>query len=247
MSDSIPNLLIYFILAGALVAYFIFRKKESASGLSEEMADVQNAAADGFGASEQIFPPSKEFVAKARVKGMDGYKKLYKESIDNPEKFWADEAKELTWFEPWTKVLDESKKPFFKWFVNGKTNISYNCIDAQIKKGLGDKVAIVFEGEPTQNGTATEVRRITYKELLVEVSRFANVLKELGLKKGDTVAIYMPMVPELAFAVLACARIGVVHSVVFGGFPQSLFVIVSTMLNPKPSLQWMEVIAAENS
>ncbi|NBX70149.1 MAG: acetate--CoA ligase, partial [Proteobacteria bacterium] len=187
------------------------------------MADVQNAVADGFGASEQIFSPKADFVAKARVKGMDGYRKLYKHSIDNPEKFWGDEAKELSWFEPWTKVLDESKKPFFKWFVNGKTNIAYNCLDAQIKKGLGDKVAIVFEGEPTQNGSATEVRRITYKELLVEVSRFANVLKELGLKKGDTVAIYMPMVPEGVYAMLACTRIGAIHSVVFGGFsPDSI-------------------------
>jgi len=218
MSDPLTNLFIFLIIAGISIVYFIFRKKSTSSGLSEEIADVQNAAAEGFGASEQVFPPSAEFVAKARVKGMDGYKRLYRESIDHPEKFWADEAKELTWFEPWTKVLDESKKPFFKWFVDGKTNISYNCIDAQIKKGLGDKVAIVFEGEPTQNGAATEVRRITYKELLIEVSRFANVLKELGLQKGDTVAIYMPMVPELAFAVLACARIGVVHSVVFGGF-----------------------------
>ncbi|NBX01742.1 acetyl-coenzyme A synthetase, partial [bacterium] len=182
------------------------------------MADVKKAASEGFGDSEQVFPPSAEFVAKARVKGMDGYQKLYRRSIDDPEGFWGDEAKELTWFEPWTKVIDESKKPFFRWFVDGKTNIAYNCLDAQIAKGLGDKVAIVFEGEPTTNGEADEIRRITYRELLKEVSRFANVLKNLGLKKGDTVAIYMPMVPELAIAVLACARIGVVHSVVFGGF-----------------------------
>ncbi|HAZ65867.1 MAG TPA: acetyl-coenzyme A synthetase, partial [Opitutae bacterium] len=89
--------------------------------------------------------------------------------------FWSDEAKNLHWFKPWTKVLDESKKPFFKWFVDGKTNLAYNCLDAQIAKGLGDKVAIVFEGEPTQDGKATEVRRITYRELHRGVSRFANV------------------------------------------------------------------------
>ncbi|NBV79652.1 MAG: acetyl-coenzyme A synthetase, partial [Verrucomicrobia bacterium] len=141
---------------------------------------------------------------------MDGYNKLYRRSIDDPEGFWADEAKELTWFEPWTKVLDESKKPFFKWFVGGKTNIAYNCLDAQIAKGLGDKVAIVFEGEPTKEGQATEIRRLTYRELHAEVCRFANVLKGLGLVKGDTVAVYMPMVPELAIAVLACARLGIV-------------------------------------
>jgi acetyl-CoA synthetase len=179
MSDSIPHLALYLVLVAAFIAYFIFRKKSTQSGLSEEMADVKNAAAEGFGASEQVFPPSKDFVSKARVKGMDGYRKLYQQSINHPEEFWTNEAKELTWFEPWTKVLDESKKPFFKWFVNGKTNISYNCIDAQIKKGLGDKVAIVFEGEPTQGGEPTEVRRITYKELLIEVSRFANVLKRI--------------------------------------------------------------------
>ena len=201
----------------AFSTYLILRRQRPATVLNEEMNDVKQAAAEGFSASHEIFPPSADFVAKARVKGMAGYQKLYRRSIDDPEGFWADEAKELTWFEPWTKVLDESKKPFFKWFVGGKTNIAYNCIDAQIAKGLGEKVAIVFEGEPTPGGVA-EIRKITYRELLSEVSRFANVLKSLDLKKGDTVAIYMPMVPELAFAVLACARIGVVHSVVFGGF-----------------------------
>ncbi len=201
----------------AFATYLILRRQRPETAINEEMSDVKQAAAEGFSASEEIFPPSADFVAKARVKGMAGYQKLYRRSIDDPEGFWADEAKELTWFEPWTKVLDESKKPFFKWFVGGKTNLAYNCIDAQIAKGLGEKVAIVFEGEPTPGGVA-EIRKITYRELLAEVSRFANVLKSLDLKKGDTVAIYMPMVPELAFAVLACARIGVVHSVVFGGF-----------------------------
>ena len=216
--DSYPLVLILAILV-AFSIYLILRKRRKAlTEVNEEIADVQQAASEGFSASEKVFPPSADFVSKARVKGMDGYNKLYRRSIDDPEGFWADEAKELTWFEPWTKVLDESKKPFFKWFVGGKTNIAYNCLDAQIAKGLGEKVAIVFEGEPTKDGQATDIRRLTYRELHAEVCRFANVLKGLGLVKGDTVAVYMPMVPELTIAVLACARLGIVHSVVFGGF-----------------------------
>lgn len=214
-----PFLILALAILVAFAIYLILKAKPAASTeVSEEIADVMQASAEGFGSNEQIFPPSKEFVAKAHVKGMDGYQALYRRSIDEPEGFWADEAKALTWFKPWDQVLDESKKPFFRWFVGGQTNIAYNCLDAQITKGLGDKVAIVYEGEPTQAGQANEVRKITYRELQAEVSRFANVLKKLGLKKGDTVAIYMPMVPELAMAVLACARLGIVHSVVFGGF-----------------------------
>ena len=216
--DSYPLVLILAILV-AFSIYLILRpRRQALTEMNEEIADVQQAASEGFSASEKVFPPSADFVSKARVKGMDGYNKLYRRSIDDPEGFWADEAKELTWFEPWTKVLDESKKPFFKWFVGGKTNIAYNCLDAQIAKGLGEKVAIVFEGEPTKDGQATDIRRLTYRELHAEVCRFANVLKGLGLVKGDTVAVYMPMVPELTIAVLACARLGIVHSVVFGGF-----------------------------
>ncbi len=214
-----PWLVLLLAILVAFAIYLILRPSRKARAeVNEEIADVQQAASEGFSASEQVFPPSADFVSKARVKGMAGYNQLYRRSIDDPEGFWADEAKELTWFEPWTKVLDESKKPFFKWFVGGKTNIAYNCLDAQIAKGLGEKVAIVFEGEPTKDGQATEIRRITYRELHAEVCRFANVLKGLGLVKGDTVAVYMPMVPELAIAVLACARLGIVHSVIFGGF-----------------------------
>ena len=140
--DSYPLVLILAILV-AFSIYLILRKRRKAlTEVNEEIADVQQAASEGFSASEKVFPPSADFVSKARVKGMDGYNKLYRRSIDDPEGFWADEAKELTWFEPWTKVLDESKKPFFKWFVGGKTNIAYNCLDAQIEKGLGEKVAI---------------------------------------------------------------------------------------------------------
>ncbi|MFZ9604620.1 MAG: acetyl-coenzyme A synthetase N-terminal domain-containing protein, partial [Opitutales bacterium] len=196
-----PVLVLTLAILIAFAIYVILRSKRKAkAAVSEEIADVMQASAEGFGSNEQVFPPSAAFVAKARVKGMDGYEALYKRSIQDPDGFWADEAKELAWFQPWTKVVDESKKPFFRWFVDGKTNVAYNCLDAQVAKGLGDKVAIVYEGEPTADGKAVEVRRITYRELLSEVSRFANVLKGMGLKRGDTVAIYMPMVPELAMA-----------------------------------------------
>src|SRR5690606_14730278 len=139
------------------------------------------------------------------------------ESVDNPEKFWGEHAADLHWFTKWGRVL-EWNLPDAKWFVGGKTNVCYNCIDRQIEAGLGDKVAIVWEGEPLEDGGKPLVRKLTYSDLLTEVSKFANVLKSLGVKKGDVVTIYMPMVPELAIAMLACARIGAPHSIIFGGF-----------------------------
>jgi len=142
------------------------------------------------------------------------YEELYRYSVAKPEEFWAEKAKEfITWFKPWDKTLEwDYSKAQIKWFIGGKLNAAYNCIDRHIES-RGNKTAIIWEGnEPG------EVKKITYLELLKEVSRFANVLKEKGVKKGDRVAIYMPMVPELAFAVLACARIGAVHSVIFAGF-----------------------------
>lgn len=160
----------------------------------------------------RLFPPSQEFSSKAIIPSMDAYEKLYRESIDNNEAFWGKEAKEhLHWFEPFTKVLDWNE-PFAKWFVGGKTNASYNCLDAHVKAGNGDRVAIYWEGEPGDS------RVLTYKQLLQEVCRFANGLKKLGVQQGDVVSIYMPMVPELAIAMLACARLGAIHSVIFGGF-----------------------------
>ena len=213
-----PYLFLTLAVLVLFAVYLILNQRKDQGSDAEAIEDVIKAGAETLGSSDQLFAPSADFVAKARIKGMDGYHALHRRSLEDMDGFWSDEAKNLHWFKPWTKVLDESKKPFFKWFADGKTNLAYNCLDAQIAKGLGDKVAIVFEGEPTQDGKATEVRRITYRELHRGVSRFANVLKSLGLQKGDTVAIYMPMVPELAMAVLACARIGVIHSVVFGGF-----------------------------
>ncbi len=159
----------------------------------------------------RTFPPPPEFAAKAHVKSMAEYEAMYRRSVEDPESFWAEAAAELDWFEPWTKVLDW-QVPLAKWFVGGKLNLCYNCVDRHALGARKDKVAIVWEGEPG------EVRRITFGELHAQVQRFANVLKGMGIQKGDRVAIYMGMAPELAIALLACARIGAVHSVIFGGF-----------------------------
>ena len=159
----------------------------------------------------RVFPPPAEFSAKAYIKSLAEYEALYKRSIDDPEGFWAEAARELDWFKPWDKVLDWNL-PWAKWFVGGKMNLSYNCVDRHAKGARREKTALIWEGEPG------EIRRLTYGELYVEVQKFANALKGLGIKKGDRVAIYMGMTPELAIALLACARIGAIHSVIFGGF-----------------------------
>ena len=143
---------------------------------------------------------------------MDAYRALHKHSIEQPEQFWGDVAKELHWFKPWSKVLDESKKPFFEWYKDGKTNLAYNCLDRHLGTATANKAAIIFEGEPGDQ------KVYTYRELHREVSRCANVLLASGVKRGDSVALYMGMTAELAISVLACARIGAVHSVIFGGF-----------------------------
>src|ERR1700728_1792097 len=160
---------------------------------------------------DRVFPPPPEFSAKAHIKSLEEYEALYKQSIEDPEKFWAGAAKELDWFKPWDKVL-EWNLPWAKWFVGGKLNLCYNCVDRHAKGERAQKTAIIWEGEPG------EIRRLTYAELHVEVQKFANALKALGIKKGDRIAVYMGMTPELAIALLACARIGAVHSVIFGGF-----------------------------
>jgi acetyl-CoA synthetase len=159
----------------------------------------------------RVFPPPPEFSAKAYIKSLEEYETLYKQSIDDPEAFWAGAAEDLHWFKRWDKVLDWNL-PHAKWFVGGKINLSYNCVDRHALGARAGKTALIWEGEPG------EVRRLTYAELHVEVQKFANALKGLGIKKGDRVAVYMGMTPELAIALLACARIGAVHSVIFGGF-----------------------------
>jgi acetyl-CoA synthetase len=165
----------------------------------------------------RVFPPSAEFSAKAHIKSLEEYDRIYAEAAADPEAFWAGIAKELHWFEPWTKVL-EWDAPWAKWFLGGKINISYNCLDRHVLAGRGDKIAFLWEGEPGDS------RTLTYTEMLAQVELFANVLKGLGVVKGDRVTLYMGMVPELAIAMLACARIGAVHSVIFGGFSANAIV-----------------------
>jgi acetyl-CoA synthetase len=172
----------------------------------------------------RIFNPPADFSQRnggAYITSLDQYRALHKRSLDDPEGFWAEIARELDWFTPWTagpgKVV-EWNPPDAKWFVGATTNICHNCIDRQVNAGLGNQTAIIWEGEPVDGGGAPEMRRLTYGDLQRDVSKFANALKSLNVKKGDVVTIYMGMVPELAIAMLACARIGAAHSVIFGGF-----------------------------
>jgi len=166
----------------------------------------------------RVFPPDPAFSANAWIKSRQQYDQMYRESIDHPDRFWGKIGEELHWFKKWDKVLDWNL-PYAKWFVGGKTNVAYNCLDAQIAKGRGDKTAILWEAEPESTpGKGGEVRKITYTQLRDEVCRFANGLKKLGVKKGTRVTIYMPMIPQAAVAMLACARLGAPHSVIFGGF-----------------------------
>jgi acetyl-CoA synthetase len=161
---------------------------------------------------KRLFPPSSEFSQSAHIKSWDDYQLLYKQAEADPENFWAQMAQQhLHWFQKWDKVLDW-QPPFAKWFVNGKVNVSYNCLDRHLSTWRKNKAAIIWEGEPGDS------RTLTYAQLHREVCQFANALKQLGVKKGDRVGIYMPMIPEAAVAMLACARIGAPHSVVFGGF-----------------------------
>ena len=159
----------------------------------------------------RTFPPSADFSARANLKTREEYDRMYRESIEDPEAFWAKIAGEFHWFKKWDRVLNAENPPFYKWFEGGKTNISFNCLDRHLDGPRKTKRAIVWEGEPGDQ------RTLTYEELHREVCKTANALKALGITKGDRVAIYMPMIPELPIALLACARIGAIHSVIFGG------------------------------
>ena len=162
---------------------------------------------------QRVFAPPADLASKASIGSMEAYRALADAAAQDPDRFWGDAArKELHWFEPFHTVLDWSDAPFAKWFDGGKTNLSYNCLDRHLDGPKADKTALIWEGEPG------DVRRFTYRELHAEVCRAANALKGMGLGKGDLVALYMPMIPEAAIAMLACARIGAPHSVVFGGF-----------------------------
>ena len=164
--------------------------------------------------NDKIFSPSAEWTKESHINSLDQYKKVYKESILKPDEFWASIAERVHWYKKWEKVSDvDYKKAKINWFINGKLNVSYNCLDRHVNDGNGDKTAIIWEGN-----NPSEDKKYTYSELLIEVKKFANVLKSLGVKKGDRVCLYMQMVPELSIAMLACCRIGAVHSVVFGAF-----------------------------
>ncbi|HEY5261925.1 MAG TPA: AMP-binding protein, partial [Solirubrobacteraceae bacterium] len=167
--------------------------------LEQELADLLDT---------ERFPPSKEFRQHALLNDPN----VYAEADADWQGWWVKQAEELHWFEKWNQVLDDSNPPFYKWFVGGKLNVAYNCLDRHVEAGLGDRVAYHWHGE---EGTEED---ITYSDLLARVEKFSNAMKDLGIQKGDVVGIYMGMVPEVIVAMLSCARIGAVHNVVFGGF-----------------------------
>jgi acetyl-CoA synthetase len=175
------------------------------------MAQDQGGQLDTVMQETRVFPPHPDFVSRAKINSLAAYEKLWQEAAGDVEKFWGSSASELHWFKPYSKVL-EWDEPNAKWFVGGQTNASYNCLDAHLSTWRKNKAALLWEGEPG------DTRTLTYQQLHHEVCKFANVLKGLGVVKGDVVSIYMPMVPELVIAMLACARIGAVHSVIFAGF-----------------------------
>jgi acetyl-CoA synthetase len=181
------------------------------------VADTQSTNIDSTLQEQRRFECPEEFSRQAHIKSLADYERLYKESVDDPEKFWGRIASELHWFRKWDRVL-EWNCPWAKWFVGGQINLSYNCLDRHVKTWRKNKAAIIWESEPG------EVRTLTYQQLHREVQKFANVLRALGVKKNDRVAIYMGMTPELAIAMLACARIGAPHTVVFGGFSSNALV-----------------------
>ena len=162
----------------------------------------------------KVFKPSGDWIKKSHVDSLEKYEKIYHDSVSNPDEFWGTIADRLKWYKKWDSVSDvDYKKADIKWFLNGKLNVSYNCLDRHVEGGNGDKPAIIWEGNDP-----AEDKKYSYSELLIEVKKFANVLKSNGVIKGDRVCLYMQMIPELAIAMLACCRIGAVHSVVFGAF-----------------------------
>ncbi|GIV95630.1 MAG: acetyl-coenzyme A synthetase [Herpetosiphonaceae bacterium] len=191
---------------------------------SDAPATVSKIAAvsgDKAGAAEEqtfYYPPNdlvetSNIMAYVREKGFDSYDELYEWSIKNPQEFWADMARRLVdWYQPWDTILDESNAPFYKWFVGGKINIAYNALDRHVKTWRKNKVALIWESEQG------ETKTFTYYQLWQQVNRWANVLKAMGVKRGDRVTIYLPRIPELPIAMLACAKVGAMHSVVYGGF-----------------------------
>jgi len=181
------------------------------------MAETKSGSVEAVYMEKRTFSPSKEFVENARLKTMDEYKKMHKRSLEDPNGFWGEMAeKHIDWFKKWTGPVEEysfKDNIYLTYFKGGKLNITYNCLDRHLKTWRKNKAALVFQGEPLE-----EAKVYTYQQLHREVCKFANVLKKFGVKKGDRVAIYLPMIMELPVAMLACARIGAIHSIVFGGF-----------------------------
>ena len=181
------------------------------------MAEKKSGSVESVYSEKRVFYPPKEFVEKARLKSLDEYKKMWERSIKDPAGFWGEMASQhIDWFKKWDGAVEEysfKDKIWLKYFVNGKLNITYNCLDRHLKTWRKNKAALIFQGEPLE-----EAKTYTYLQLHREVCKFANVLKKFGVKKGDRVAIYLPMIMELPVAMLACARIGAIHSIVFGGF-----------------------------
>ncbi|MGI9035933.1 MAG: acetate--CoA ligase [Pyrinomonadaceae bacterium] len=175
------------------------------------MSETNSIAIESSLQETRVFPPPAEFAAGAHIKSFAEYEEIYNAAAANPEAFWASVAENLHWFKKWDTVL-RWQEPHAEWFLGGKINASYNCLDRHLETFRKNKAAVIWEGEPG------ETRTLTYQQLHREVCKFANVLKKLGVKTGDRVAIYMPLVPELAIAMLACARIGAIHSIIFGGF-----------------------------
>ncbi|MCP4095141.1 MAG: acetate--CoA ligase [Planctomycetaceae bacterium] len=176
------------------------------------MSEEASGQIDNVMHEDRMFPPSSEFSSKAKIGSLEEYQAIYDRAKDDPESFWDEIGKsELHWFEPYDTVLKGTGTDV-EWFVGGQTNMSFNCLDANIEAGRGDRPAIIWEGEPG------DTRTLTYAELHRDVCKFANVLKGLGVGVGDVVSIYMPMTPEIAIAMLACVRIGAIHSVIFAGF-----------------------------
>jgi acetyl-CoA synthetase len=180
-------------------------------GEARRAAEAKSGQIDHVMKEERLFAPPPEFAAKARIQSLQQYEQLWCEAAADTPAFWGKLAGELHWFKPYTQVL-KWNEPFAEWFVGGQTNVSYNCLDVHLGTERRNKAAVIWEGEPG------DVRVFTYQMLHHEVAKFANVLKSLGIRQGDVVSIYMPLVPELMIAMLACARIGAVHSVIFGGF-----------------------------
>ncbi len=174
----------------------------------------------------RVFPPPRQFASKAHIGGLDQYEAMWNRAQDDPEGFWAEQAQALVWDKTWDRVL-KWEPPFAQWFVGGRLNASYNCVDRHCAGPSRNKAALVWEGEPGDR------RVLRYQDLLREVSKFANVLKGLGVRKGDVVAVYMPMIPEAVIALLACARIGAPHTVIFGGFSAEALSGASTIARPR--------------